>query len=185
MIHMPRRSVTRFFIPLIDVLLLLFCIFLLMPFVAEENSGVRERLESVEELQNRIKSLERQREEDRKKLLALERLNESLAELEQLRARVKELSELKYKDLHKNSRFIDIDADNGTISYYHPKDRKVLPIANPKSASELIQRLQNEAAGEELNFVFLMPRKPTVKLTEDQVKDYNTWFSKTKYYWTR
>src|SRR5579885_835387 len=33
MIQMPRRSVTRFFIPLIDVLTLLFCIFLLMPLV--------------------------------------------------------------------------------------------------------------------------------------------------------
>src|SRR6516225_3918230 len=33
MIQMPRRSVTRFFIPLIDVLILLFCIFLLMPYV--------------------------------------------------------------------------------------------------------------------------------------------------------
>ena len=34
MIPSPRRSVTRFFIPLIDVLILLFCIFLLMPFVS-------------------------------------------------------------------------------------------------------------------------------------------------------
>jgi hypothetical protein len=33
-INPPRRSVTRFFIPLIDVLILLFCIFLLMPFVS-------------------------------------------------------------------------------------------------------------------------------------------------------
>ena len=33
MIQMPRRSVTRFFIPLIDVLTLLFCIYLLMPIV--------------------------------------------------------------------------------------------------------------------------------------------------------
>ena len=31
MLHMPRRSVTRFFIPLIDVLTLLFCVFLVMP----------------------------------------------------------------------------------------------------------------------------------------------------------
>ena len=35
MIHMPHRSVTRFFIPLIDVLLLLFGIFLLMPIASE------------------------------------------------------------------------------------------------------------------------------------------------------
>src|SRR5262249_43841786 len=33
MIQFPRRSVTRFFIPLIDVLTLLFCIFLLMPMI--------------------------------------------------------------------------------------------------------------------------------------------------------
>jgi hypothetical protein len=33
-IKLPRRSVTRFFVPLIDVLILLFCIFLLMPFVS-------------------------------------------------------------------------------------------------------------------------------------------------------
>ena len=36
MIQMPHRSVTRFFIPLIDVLLLLFCIFLLMPLANED-----------------------------------------------------------------------------------------------------------------------------------------------------
>ena len=34
MIKMPHRNVTRFFIPLIDVLILLFCIFLLMEFNA-------------------------------------------------------------------------------------------------------------------------------------------------------
>src|SRR5438046_7869898 len=33
MIKPPRRSVTRFFIPMIDVWTLLFCIFLLMPYV--------------------------------------------------------------------------------------------------------------------------------------------------------
>ena len=39
MIRLPRRSVTRFFIPLIDVLILLFCIFLLMPIVEEGAGG--------------------------------------------------------------------------------------------------------------------------------------------------
>ena len=42
MIQPPHRSVTRFFIPLIDVLTLLFCIFLLMPYVkpVEAEAGV-------------------------------------------------------------------------------------------------------------------------------------------------
>ena len=35
MIEMPSRSITRFFIPMIDVLTLLFCIYLLMPMVSE------------------------------------------------------------------------------------------------------------------------------------------------------
>ena len=39
MIVPPRRSVTRFFIPLIDVLILLFAIFLLMPFVSGSTSA--------------------------------------------------------------------------------------------------------------------------------------------------
>src|SRR5262249_54358638 len=39
MIQTPRRSVTRFFIPLVDVMMLLFCIFLLMPMVKFEGEG--------------------------------------------------------------------------------------------------------------------------------------------------
>jgi hypothetical protein len=39
MIQMPQRSVTRFFIPLIDVLTLLFCIYLLMPIVKPSEDG--------------------------------------------------------------------------------------------------------------------------------------------------
>ncbi len=39
MIERPKRSVTRFFVPLIDVLILLFCIFLLMPFVASSSEA--------------------------------------------------------------------------------------------------------------------------------------------------
>ena len=38
MIRLPRRSVTRFFIPMIDVLTLLFCMFLLMPIIRENES---------------------------------------------------------------------------------------------------------------------------------------------------
>ena len=66
MIELPKRSITRFFVPLIDVLILLFCIFLLMPYVAtpESTNGqppeqgalskddadkLREKLKSTEE----------------------------------------------------------------------------------------------------------------------------------------
>ena len=39
MIVLPRRSVTRFFIPMIDVLILLFCAFLLVPFSNRTDAG--------------------------------------------------------------------------------------------------------------------------------------------------
>lgn len=39
MIRPPKRSVTRFFIPLIDVLILLFCIFLMLPFARQERAA--------------------------------------------------------------------------------------------------------------------------------------------------
>src|SRR5438067_2336535 len=43
MIRLPRRSVTRFFIPLIDVLTLLFCVFLLLPLAVPEDENADER----------------------------------------------------------------------------------------------------------------------------------------------
>jgi hypothetical protein len=39
MLKMPQRSVTRFFIPLIDVLTLLFCVFLIMPMARSGKEG--------------------------------------------------------------------------------------------------------------------------------------------------
>lgn len=64
MITLPRRSVTRFFIPLIDVLILLFCAFLLMPLSTRsdatgEGEGRRKRL---------LEEVYRRREEDRKQV---------------------------------------------------------------------------------------------------------------------
>ena len=58
MIHMPHRSVTRFFIPLIDVLLLLFVIFLLMPIANLEE--LEEKSETVSRLGDDVDSLERE-----------------------------------------------------------------------------------------------------------------------------
>ena len=44
MIQLPQRSVTRFFIPLIDVLTLLFCIFLVMPLAQNNEESLTEQL---------------------------------------------------------------------------------------------------------------------------------------------
>ena len=48
MIQLPQRSVTRFFIPLIDVLTLLFCIFLVMPLAQNSDQALAEQLTAKE-----------------------------------------------------------------------------------------------------------------------------------------
>src|SRR5215831_18982554 len=65
MIKLPRRSVTRFFIPLIDVLLLLFCIFLLMPLVKGGNENAADdaeiaRPDRLRQLQEEVNRLRRE-----------------------------------------------------------------------------------------------------------------------------
>src|SRR3954467_9861176 len=69
MIRPPQRSVTRFFIPLIDVLILLFCIFLLMPYVkqaegqelAKPAAGPNEPADATE-LQRQVDRLKHERD---------------------------------------------------------------------------------------------------------------------------
>ena len=64
MIRPPKRSVTRFFIPLIDVLILLFCIFLMLPFASQERAvGVAngEGLAEAQSLEKLTAQLDRER----------------------------------------------------------------------------------------------------------------------------
>src|SRR5438874_10975682 len=97
MIHMPRRSVTRFFIPLIDVLLLLFGIFLLMPIASEteldeQREAVHAERESVEALQYEL----RRRTEE---LQRLENLRPELERVGQLTQEIERLRSAQRKDL--------------------------------------------------------------------------------------
>ena len=54
MVQMPHRSVTRFFIPMIDVLILLFSIYLLMPLASK--SDAESVPESISESQRESQS---------------------------------------------------------------------------------------------------------------------------------
>src|ERR1017187_4625818 len=89
MIQMPRRSVTRFFIPLIDVLILLFCIFLLMDInneaeVDKQTEVVEQQAGSMNALQAQVKRSTKelaQFEEDRPNLIELAKLREELERL--------------------------------------------------------------------------------------------------------
>jgi hypothetical protein len=161
-IDLPRRSVTRFFIPLIDVLILLFCMFLLLPFVSKSDdqaTGPTDPTDPVE-LQRRLK------ETEDKLTLKEEEVRRLLAE----RAKVAERTLV---------RVLEIDADTGEL--YHFSREGLRPervkVATPADAAALIRRTQQtEAEGKQAYFLILYPRTRSRFPTEPQVTAYADWF---------
>ena len=178
MIKMPRRSVTRFAVPLIDVLILLFCIFLLMEFnsgeeVDKQTEIVEQQTTSVAGLQalldRRTKELN-QFEEDRPKLIELAKLHKELEDLKA--ATQKSVQEQVYV------RIIDIDGKDGSISFYDDRGPKepILKITDAKVAHKLIERHKEEARGRIVYYYLLFPRQ-RFPATVGQLKDYCDWFT--------
>jgi hypothetical protein len=159
MIKPPHRSVTRFFIPLIDVLILLFCIFLLMPYVTPAEGETAEGAiakpvpptePTVAEIADLRRDLERA-ELDRKRLQ--ERLDGMLNRLA--------------------VRVVEIDKETGRLHYYDP-DRT--EVATEVDARLLIDRDRRTAGGREVYFLFLFPRAVSGYPLQRQVDSYRRWF---------
>ncbi len=169
MIQLPHRSVTRFFIPLIDVLLLLFCIYLLLPIVrppAEaggtgEGAGggslsARERQELERLRQGQPSAGGGLAESERREL---ERIRKEKIEVLQQRLAI---------------RVLEIDADTGRLYYYDPER---VEIRNEAEAQALIERQKRAAGGHELYYLILFPRRITGYPEERQVRQYEHWFA--------
>lgn len=162
MIALPRRSVTRFFIPLIDVLILLFCIFLLMPFVSaparpEDQSPETkpapppELPTDVKELQKRFLAATRERDE------AVKRLDRFQKERgERLVVRV-----------------LEIDPATGKLIYYAPGRQE---IASQAQAEQLIAYEKRLAGEKDVFFTIQYPREAAKHPTETDLASYRDWF---------
>jgi hypothetical protein len=179
MIKMPHRNVTRFFIPLIDVLILLFCIFLLMDFNAESKADLQ--MENVEDQSLEIARIE----QDRVRLLAenhkSDELRPQLNKMAELLKRIADLEKANQQNLQERSffRIIDIDSKDGTISFYdETADQPVIKLANEKAVHALIERHKREAKGRELYYYFMPPRPLEGFPTNVQTRNYQAWFSK-------
>ncbi|MCS7022684.1 MAG: hypothetical protein NZU63_12760 [Gemmataceae bacterium] len=162
MIRLPRRSVTRFFIPLIDVLILLFAIFLLMPYVSdplppEVEGGLQPDKEQLS-LPTDVRELQQLLQEERRRV----------ARLEQERQRW--LSErLHVCVLH-------IDPQDGTLYHY---DAERQDVRSEADALRLIARQKALAGNQgknELYFLILWPRTPSAFPTQAQETQYRQWF---------
>jgi len=161
MIVLPRRSVTRFFVPLIDVLILLFCIFLLMPFVKSEGEGGESgsALPAPESPVGDAKELAQQ----------VERLR---ADVERLR---RERGEIVQKLV---VRPLEIDKDTGGLFYFEGAER--VEIRDAAEATQLIERDRRDAmrkGSQEIYYLFLLPRGESSYPTDRQMQSYKAWFN--------
>lgn len=148
MITLPRRSVTRFFIPLIDVLILLFCIFLLMPFVSgpADTDPPDPKAAPKDPLPENVRDLQRELTEARERIKRMEAA---------ATARVTDRLSVRVLQVGKDR--------NGVFLYYYAPDRQ--EIRTEADALKLIalQKTIASAAGgvKDVMFLVLYPRTET------------------------
>lgn len=152
----PKRAVTRFFVPMIDVLTLLFCIFLLMPYVKPGDEGGPKADPLVENpTANDPEALKR----DIEKLLK-ERDRLAGGREKALRQQVVCV--------------LEIDAETGKL-YHRGVQRQ--EIATQADAFALVERERAAAIGREVYVLMLYPRELTGYPEQRQVIAYERWFS--------
>ncbi len=171
-VELPRRSLTRFFIPLVDVMMLLFSIFLLLPIMEEAQNGstpsVNVSLEEWTQLNQDLKEEKMAVEKLREKLLKVNHDYHSLR-----RDTVKNLS--KAIDV----RVLEIDGKTGELVFFDRRGdapKKVI-IDNPDKAQKLIEQMKKEAQPREVYCILMSPREvgSPFPLTGDFEK-FSKWF---------
>jgi hypothetical protein len=163
MIEMPHRSITRFFVPMIDVLTLLFCIYLLMPIVQDPATGESDaaRAERIAREQDRGPALIDDGAEARMRE-RLEKLRKEAVQTLQSRLRV---------------RVLEIEPKKGTLFYRDPVLGEVT-IASVADARKLIGRDREELReDQELYYLILCPRDRFSGFPTRQDRlDHQQWF---------
>jgi hypothetical protein len=151
-IVLPSRSVTRFFIPLIDVLILLFCIYLLLPIVRATDEGGSPSDRTLNQAERaELEELRRQA----LSVFATSRGNAVAALEGRLAVRV-----------------LEIDADTGKLFTYDPERHE---LDSERAVQDLIARQQRHAPGRELYYLLLLPHRLTGYPEERQVERYQQW----------
>jgi hypothetical protein len=170
MIQLPRRSVTRFFIPLIDVLTLLFCIFLILPMIkggtpagdaagADSNAATRQPPNANTVPESVL--------DDR---ASRDRLRQEREELDILRkAKIETLQNRLF------IRVLEIDPDNGHLVYH--EDNQRWEIASDADMQRLTERQRRAAGSRVLYYLLLYPRRITGFPERRQVQQYERWLS--------
>jgi hypothetical protein len=179
MITLPRRSVTRFFIPMIDVLTLLFCVFLLMPIIRENESLSQEGAGGPATLEELKQEIEKRQKDLSELTKDQQRARSALADLETKRR--------EFLQQRLWTRVLDITPKDGTLSFFDPRQPAAPPtqIDNEAAARKFIERCQREAGGLDVFLVFQRPQDTAVKFplfpTDRQTEMYRAWFQGVAY----
>ena len=165
MIERPKRSVTYFFVPLIDVLILLFCIFLLMPFVStgetETDAHAKVKEKPKDELPKDVKQLQADLEKARR-------------EVEKLKAERGNLAD------RLSVKVLEIDSGTGSLFYHAPDGKKII-VEDKKMAGILITAHSRASGTKEPFFMILYPRAKSGFPEQDQRRDYADWFKDVQF----
>jgi biopolymer transport protein ExbD len=166
-IVMPRRSVTRFFIPLIDVLILLFCIFLLMPFVSGQptaDTNPDSKTAQDKPLPEDVKTLQTMLAEEKMRVARLEK--ERLSKLtDRLAVCV-----------------MEIDSRDGTLIYFDPDRQEIKTEADAVRAIARQKALASRGGMvKDVFFQILPPRTSSAFPTVAQIEQYRRWFKDVPY----
>lgn len=150
MIKPPKRAVTRFLIPFIDVLILLFCIFLLMPYVSRTDAG-KTTLEDNAALKKEMEAVKRRYEE-----LKRDRTQ-----------------------LFRNFRIVvlEIDSDTGELGYQDSIVAGRQRIKDQADAMRLINREKARAGEKQVSFIIRYPRTLSGFPLLSQIEEYRRWFN--------
>ena len=165
MIDIPKRSVTRFFVPLIDVLILLFCMFLLLPFVSRTEEGASEgNPDDAAKLKKML--------EDAQAKLKLR--DEEIRQLMEERSKIADRASVWVLEIDGS----ETEAGRGKlyfISQDGPKTER-REIKDQASANLFIERAKQKSGSKRPYFLILHPRKQSRFPDAQQLKQYSAWF---------
>lgn len=185
MIETPKRSVTRFFIPLIDVLILLFGVLIVLPVSEQRNAiavetedGKSEQVgeQQIRNFKEQIKKLEKELEDLRKMQPIPEELRKRLELLEKDPAALLVI----YK-LHINPDNGFLFYDDGISREQIKSERDLLLLIRPHVNGVLDRQKKAPPPGGgkyQLLYVLQYPLKKTFFPTRDQEQKYLTWSEK-------
>jgi hypothetical protein len=166
MIQMPRRSITRFFIPMIDVLTLLFCIYLLMPMVRNPDQKKEDDRRAMEE---KLRKLEAE--------LARHGKGDDAVSAK-LREEIERLRREKIQALKERLavRVLEIDGAAGRLFVRGAGAQEITSQADAHRLIEL-DRQKLGASKSDLYYLILYPRDPASGYpTREQRQKYDRWF---------